>query len=268
MPTSQRRQLLGTSLINHANSHLRAFALPPPSASKAFPWFLMWPAPYHLSYPSSSVTSSDEATSDHHTSITTPFVSLSLLFLILWPHLRHMEAPGSGTELEPQLWQCQILNPLCQAGDQTCASVATWASALRFLTHHAIAGTLPVSLDPTTLFCIFCRRKNNFIILPPKINYVFICFWCFSHWPRSSWGPRVVPEPGWQDNVWHITGTQEMLVNLNQSQGIHSSHSFSPPLSLPSPPDWTPTEAMVNASSCICLFNRDRVMGQSSWLNS
>ena len=40
-------------------------------------------------------------------------------------HLQHMEIPGPGTELEPQLQQCWILNPLQWAGDPTHASAVT-----------------------------------------------------------------------------------------------------------------------------------------------
>ena len=41
------------------------------------------------------------------------------------PHPQHMDVPGPGVKPEPQLrptpelWQHQILHPLCQAGDQT-----------------------------------------------------------------------------------------------------------------------------------------------------
>ena len=41
----------------------------------------------------------------------------------------------------PQLQQCQVLNPLCWARDQTLASAETWTTAVGFLTHCAIAGT-------------------------------------------------------------------------------------------------------------------------------
>ena len=52
-----------------------------------------------------------------------------------------MEVPVPGIEPEPQLWQPQILNPLHRAGDQTCTSAATWAAAVRFLTHCTMTGT-------------------------------------------------------------------------------------------------------------------------------
>ena len=60
-----------------------------------------------------------------------------------------MEVPEPGTESEmqlqptPQLWQCQILNPLYRTGDQTLASAATLATAVGFLTHRTMAGTPP-----------------------------------------------------------------------------------------------------------------------------
>ena len=48
------------------------------------------------------------------------------LFCFLGPYLRPMEVPRLGVKLEPQLpgllhssWQCQILNPLSKARDQT-----------------------------------------------------------------------------------------------------------------------------------------------------
>ena len=65
----------------------------------------------------------------------------------LWPHLQHVEVPGPGTESEPQPHLChnvsnaRSFNPLYQAGDQTTASIATTAAAVRFLTHCATAGT-------------------------------------------------------------------------------------------------------------------------------
>ena len=61
--------------------------------------------------------------------------------MYVWPHSWHMEVPGLGIESKPQLQQCQILNPLCRAGDQTCATTATQATAVRFVTHCATAGT-------------------------------------------------------------------------------------------------------------------------------
>ena len=56
------------------------------------------------------------------------------------PHLWHMEIPGSRIESKLQLWPSpRIINPLCWAGDWTCASTATQATAVRFLTHHTSA---------------------------------------------------------------------------------------------------------------------------------
>ena len=49
----------------------------------------------------------------------------------VWLHSWHMEVPGPGIKSKlqlqctPQPQQCWILNPLRQAGDQTCASAAT-----------------------------------------------------------------------------------------------------------------------------------------------
>ena len=70
-----------------------------------------------------------------------------ILIYLLWLYLRHLEFPGPGIESEPQLqampqlWQCQILNPLCWAGDWTCTSTVTWAAAVRFLIHCTTVGT-------------------------------------------------------------------------------------------------------------------------------
>ena len=42
---------------------------------------------------------------------------------------------GAAAAAEPESWT------LCQARDQTRASTATWAPAVRFLSHYATAGT-------------------------------------------------------------------------------------------------------------------------------
>ena len=58
--------------------------------------------------------------------------SLSLFFFL---NPQHIEVPGPRIKSKPplqptpQLWQHQILNSLCQAGDQIHASAATQASA-------------------------------------------------------------------------------------------------------------------------------------------
>ena len=70
------------------------------------------------------------------------FLSFLFFFFFLWLHPQHMEIPRLGVELELQLlayttaiamptlshicdprrslWQCQILNPLSEARNQTC----------------------------------------------------------------------------------------------------------------------------------------------------
>ena len=79
---------------------------------------------------------------------------LTFIFIFLWPHLRHREVPQPGIESKPplphtsQLWQYHMY-PLtyCQwAGDWTCPSAATGATAVKFLTHYATAGTSEISL--------------------------------------------------------------------------------------------------------------------------
>ena len=69
------------------------------------------------------------------------FVNIALFFFFLWPHVQHVEVPGLGAELEPQLqasatatttldlscicnlyhslWQHPMLNPLSKARDRT-----------------------------------------------------------------------------------------------------------------------------------------------------
>ena len=53
------------------------------------------------------------------------------IFFLFQPCQRHMEVPRPEIKSKPQLgptpqlWQCQILNPLCQAEDQTHASSET-----------------------------------------------------------------------------------------------------------------------------------------------
>ena len=59
----------------------------------------------------------------------------TIMVFFFWPHPQHMEVPESVIKSEPQpsptlqLWECGILNPLCQAGALTSASAATQASA-------------------------------------------------------------------------------------------------------------------------------------------
>ena len=51
-----------------------------------------------------------------------------------------MEVPGSGIESQPHLWQHQILNPVCQPGDQAHGSAVTGATAVGFLTYCTLGG--------------------------------------------------------------------------------------------------------------------------------
>ena len=37
------------------------------------------------------------------------------ILFFFWPHQCHMEAPGPG--ITSDLWQCQIINPLCHSGN-------------------------------------------------------------------------------------------------------------------------------------------------------
>ena len=59
------------------------------------------------------------------------FEGVFCFVFLSWLHPQHMEIPGPGTESEPhlqpmpQLQQHRILNPLCQARDQTCANSET-----------------------------------------------------------------------------------------------------------------------------------------------
>ena len=63
--------------------------------------------------------------------------SFTYLCLLLFQlHLQRMEVPEPGiVQSEPQLQQCQILNPLLQAGNWTCTSAATRAAIVRSSTH-------------------------------------------------------------------------------------------------------------------------------------
>ena len=51
-----------------------------------------------------------------------------VIIVLFWPHLQHMKVPWLGIKSElhlwpkPQLRQCWILNPLCQARDWTCTT--------------------------------------------------------------------------------------------------------------------------------------------------
>ena len=96
-------------------------------------------------------------TRERHTDWLTPSSSSSFL-ATLW----HMEFLGPGSELQlwpkPQLWQHQILNPLCYVGDWTCVS--------QLPGHHqscyAIVGTPPFPLLIRALFptCMTLSKPN------------------------------------------------------------------------------------------------------------
>ena len=83
-------------------------------------------------------------------------------FFSLWPHPWPMEVPRPGTESElqprptPQLPPNGTLNPLHWARDQTRTSLVTPATAVRFLTHCATAGTPHVHLNSCLLQNLLC----------------------------------------------------------------------------------------------------------------
>ena len=70
-----------------------------------------------------------------------------LLKEILWLYCWYIEVPKPGIESKPRIdlsHSCSntgSLNPLCRAVDQTPISTATWAIAVRFLTHCTTART-------------------------------------------------------------------------------------------------------------------------------
>ena len=74
-----------------------------------------------------------------------------------------MDVPGPGIESElelrpmPQLQQCWILNPLCQARDQTCITV------------------LP--------------RRHCATATPPHLSFFFSCFIILIFFRCTAWGP-------------------------------------------------------------------------------
>ena len=74
--------------------------------------------------------------------------------------------PSHIWDLHHSLWQRQILNPLCQARDQTPASNGTRASAVRFLTHWTTKRTLAfftfeaASNDPIHVFKTLSEAKS------------------------------------------------------------------------------------------------------------
>ena len=62
--------------------------------------------------------------------------------VVLWLYFQHREVfPGQGLHLSHSSGNAESFNPLCQARDWTRASTVTWATAVRFPTHCATAGT-------------------------------------------------------------------------------------------------------------------------------
>ena len=97
-------------------------------------------------------------------------------------------------QLTPQLWPQWILNPLCQARDQTCTSTATWAVAVRSLICCATVGT------PSLSYLLYlCSEVINLTLTLYKsgrtmgwqylTNTHFHCCLCVSeahHWPNKQ----------------------------------------------------------------------------------
>ena len=99
----------------------------------SFFFSFFWSTPQHVEFKSVSQRSRQRrcwSCWDTVGTLNNPFFFFFFFFLFQ-PHPWHMEVPGPGTESEPhlppipQLWQCQILNPLFWAGDWTGNSTET-----------------------------------------------------------------------------------------------------------------------------------------------
>ena len=82
--------------------------------------------------------------------ITTNKIAMSILFFFFNGHTHGIwKFPGQGLNLSHSYNQChscsnaRSFNPSCWSRDQTHASGATQAAAIRFLTQHTTAGTPP-----------------------------------------------------------------------------------------------------------------------------
>ena len=95
-------------------------------------------------------------------------VTFLWLFFFLWPYLRHKEAPRLGLNPSYSVTDVGYFNPLHRAGDLTCTSASTQATAVGFLTHCAVAGP-PSGIS----FCLF-------------FFFFFFCF--FLGCSRGIWG--------------------------------------------------------------------------------
>ena len=82
----------------------------------------------------------------------------------LWTRNKIWDIAATHTALH----SVRSFNPLCLAQDRTCASAVTKATAVRFLTHCATAGT------PTLTFL------KSLGLLSCKILYILFPFWLFA----------------------------------------------------------------------------------------
>ena len=110
-----------------------------------------------------------------------------LFYLFYWSCPQHMEGLEPEIESEPHLWpfgNAGSFNSLCWARDWTHASIATQATAVRFLTHYATVGT-PVwvfNLPSRHLFSIcfiYLFHLTIFLLifgLSNVYNSIFISF--------------------------------------------------------------------------------------------
>ena len=86
-----------------------------------------------------------------------------------------MEFLGQGSRSEPKLWQHQILNPLCQAWDQTCVPVLQ----RHCQSHWATAGTLEGYLSLTDCtWALILAQAFSFMDLFPFNFSLPVCEYC------------------------------------------------------------------------------------------
>ena len=94
------------------------------------------------------------------------------------------KVPGPQTEfkpqlqLSPQLQQHRVLNPLHRAGDGTCASTATQATAVRSLSPYITAGT---PNTPRNLMSSNMCRKTRFVSVDASLGLLEGVGWVCSH---------------------------------------------------------------------------------------
>ena len=120
------------------------------------------------------------------------------IFFFQWPYLQHKRFLGQGLNprhscyLHCRCGNIRSFNPPPWAGDWTCSSKATWATAVRFLTCGATAGT-PLTTTFKGSVAIRCSCKTKPRLMKYKENHCVRFLEKLFKTKADSWGGLLGP---------------------------------------------------------------------------